>query len=313
MANHASLNSLHQLRVRHLRLLDHLVSLGSVHKAARALNVTQPTASAMLKEMELALGGPLFERARSGVRPTAKGRSASARMRVVLEELQKLLAETSAAEPLPVLRLGCLYQPLFASLQGYLSEAVAQNAYRLDIVDGPMSELLAKLERNEVDCIIGRMPAGSAGQLSSKNYFYRPLYEFRTCLVARPAHPLARKRKLALRDLAQYEWILSRSAVIPQSAFAAEGLPPPKVRISTASFIFCLRLLSIGDFISTAPCDAAVDAQRLGLIRILDLSLPQLLTPVAFIAHQSSMANPNLRMFWEAVQAASRMRSESPG
>lgn len=311
MADHRSANALHQLRVRHLRLLDHLVSLGSLHKAARALNVTQPTASAMLKEMELALGGPLFERARSGVRLTAKGRSASARMRVVLEELQKLLEETSAADPLPLLRLGCLYQPFFSSLQDYLSEAVAQNAYRLEVVDGPMSELLAKLERNEVDCIIGRMPAGSAGELSPKEYFYQPLYEFRTCLVVRPAHPLARRRKLALRDLAQYEWMLSRSATIPQTAFAAEGLPPPKVRISTSSFVFCLRLLAIGDFISTAPCDAALDAQRFGLVRILNLSLPQLLTPVAFIAHQSSMANPHLRMFWGAVEKRARPRASA--
>ena len=308
MANRPSASSLHQLRVRHLRLLEHLVSLGSLHKAARALNVTQPTASAMLKDMELALGGPLFERARNGVRLTAKGRSASARMRVVLEELAKLLEETSAAEPLPVLRLGCLYQPFFGSLQGYLSEAMAQDTYRLEVVDGPMSELLAKLERNEVDCIIGRMPAGSAGELRPKDYFYRPLYEFKTCLVVRPQHPLAGKRKLMLRDLAQYEWILSRSATIPQTAFAAQGLPPPRVRISTSSFIFCLRLLAIGNFVSTAPCDAARDAQRYGLVRILNLRLPQLLTPVAFIAHQSSMANPNLRMFWEAIEKSARPR-----
>ncbi len=309
VANRPSPNSLHHLRVRHLQLLDHLVSLGSLHKAARALNVTQPTASAMLKEMEQVMGGALFERARSGVRLTAKGRAASARMQVVLEELRKLLEETSAADPLPVLRLGCLYQPFFGSLQRYLREAVAQDAYRLEIVDGPMSELLAKLERNEVDCIIGRMPAGSARELGPKHYFYQPLYEFRTCLVVRPMHPLARKRRLALRDLVHYEWILSRSATIPQTAFAAEGLAPPRVRISTSSFILCLRLLSIGDFISTAPCDAARDAQRFGLVRILKLDLPQLLTPVAFIAHQSSMANPNLRMFWGSVEKTTRPRA----
>ena len=308
MANHRSQNSLHHLRVRHLQLLDHLVSLGSLHKAARALSVTQPTASAMLKEMEQVLGGALFERARSGVRLTAKGRSASARTRVVLEELKKLLEEASAADPLPLLRLGCLYQPFFGSLQRYLREAVAQDAYRLDIVDGPMSELLAKLERNEVDCVIGRMPAGSARELGPKDYFYQPLYEFRTCLVARPMHPLAGKRRLALRDLVPYEWILSRSATIPQSAFAAQGLPPPKVRISASSFIFCLRLLSIGDFICTAPYDAALDAQRSGLLRILNVDLPQLLTPVAFIAHRSSMAHPNLRMFWESVEKTTRPR-----
>lgn len=309
MANHPSPNALHQLRVRHLSLLDQLVSLGSLHKAARALNVTQPTASAMLKEMEQALGGALFERARSGVQPTAKGRSASARMRVVLEELRKLLHETLAADPLPVLRLGCLHEPFFGPLQRYLSEAVAVNEYRLDLVDGPMPELLAKLERNEVDCVIGRMPAGSVGELSTKEYFYQPLYEFRTCLVVRPMHPLARKRKFSLRDLAQYEWILSRSAVIPQTAFAAAGLAPPKVRISTSSFIFCLRLLSIGDLISTAPYDAALDAQRLGLVRILNLSLPQLLTPVAFITHKSSMANPTLGSFWRAVEKRARPRT----
>ncbi len=59
-----SASALTQLRIRHFKLIESLVSVGSLHKAARALHLSQPAASAMLKEVEEALGATLFERTR---------------------------------------------------------------------------------------------------------------------------------------------------------------------------------------------------------------------------------------------------------
>jgi hypothetical protein len=42
--------------------------------------------------------------------------------------------------------------------------------------------------------------------------------------------------------------------------------------------------------------------EALGLARILPIKLPNLLTPVAFIASRSALSNPNVRILGEIIQ-----------
>lgn len=313
MADHerTSQAALHQLRLRHLRLVQALVHLGSLHKAAAHLHVSQPTASAMLKELERAFGGQFFGRTRKGVAPTGRGRAAVARLHAVLGELDLLSEEMAAEEPVPVLRIGCLYHAFFGPLQDYLRNFLKAGTCKLEIVDGAVADLMQRLQRNDLDCVLGRMPASALRDLPRASYFYEPLYEFQACVLAGPAHPLAGKRRVGIRDLARYEWILPKSASILRDAFAAAGVEPPRVRIETSSFVFALPLIGVADYLTTAPRDAGLEQQRLGLARILPVELPQLLTPVAFIAQRSSMLNPNVLQLWHAIRDVAEPRSRS--
>ncbi|WP_146347771.1 LysR family transcriptional regulator [Phaeobacter marinintestinus] len=58
---------------KHLAQFATIVELGSVTKAARRLNVTQPTLSRIVKVIEDRVGGPVLRRGRYGVEPTAIG------------------------------------------------------------------------------------------------------------------------------------------------------------------------------------------------------------------------------------------------
>ena len=62
------------MKLRELELLHALMSLGSVSNAARALHMTQPNASKMLKNIEEQLGFLLFERINSRLHPTEESR-----------------------------------------------------------------------------------------------------------------------------------------------------------------------------------------------------------------------------------------------
>ncbi len=95
--------------MRHLRVLCAIADAGSLHRAARVLGMTQPSLSTQLRRIEQALGGALFERERSGCRPTALGRSVVVRARPLVAELSVLVAEArarAAGAGGPVLRLG---------------------------------------------------------------------------------------------------------------------------------------------------------------------------------------------------------------
>lgn len=300
-----SATGLTQLRVRHLKLLEALVAVGSVHKAATNLHLSQPAASAMLKEVEHALGTPLFERTRRGVVPNAHGGVAVARVRTILGELAMLAQELKAAQPTQLLRVGTLTHALYGVMQRVLAEFLARSDCRVDLYESTVTHLSKLLETDRLDCMIGRLPAESVDPFLKRGFFYEPLYDFDMCVLARESHPLARKRKVTMADLAGFPWIMPRegtnSRYTLSAAFASAGLPEPNIRVETTSFLVSLQLLSMGNWLTVGP---SLSPQRFGLARILPVKLPKLLTPVAFIAPRSAMANPNVKLLWEASRKA---------
>ena len=299
-------SALNQLRVRHFRLLDTLAEEGSLRKAAKALHMSQPAASGMLQEVERAFGSTLFTRTRKGVAVNATGKIALGRVRTLLSELGMVAEELQSPETSPVLRIGALQHAFYGPLQELLPEFLARTDCRLLIREDSGPGLMSRLEQNDVDCIIGRMPAVWIDSFDRRGFFYRPLYEFETCVVAASTHPLTRRRKVSLEQASKFPWILSRSGsntrYVLGAAFAAAGLDPPEIRIETPSFIFSLPLLATGNCLTIAPREPALQQQRLGLARILPIRLPKLLTPVAFVAQRSAMQNPNVQLFWECAR-----------
>src|SRR2546428_14098106 len=62
-----------RLRFRHLELIRSLGATGSLHKTARALNLSQPAISKALAEIESSFGFHLFARSPAGVAVTSPG------------------------------------------------------------------------------------------------------------------------------------------------------------------------------------------------------------------------------------------------
>ena len=60
-------------RLRHLQVLVRIAELGSVQRAADAIDMSQPAVSHVLADLESLLGCALFHRQARGMRPTAVG------------------------------------------------------------------------------------------------------------------------------------------------------------------------------------------------------------------------------------------------
>jgi DNA-binding transcriptional LysR family regulator len=84
-----------------------IARLGSVHAAAEQLGLAQPTVSLRLRDLERAVGRPLFLRAGRGLRLTPEGRLALGHAAIALGEVARVqdLGE-SAAEVRGVVRIG---------------------------------------------------------------------------------------------------------------------------------------------------------------------------------------------------------------
>ena len=83
--------SLSHIKFRHLILMQHLVEFGSLHKAAKHLSISQPAASAMLREFEKQLGLTLFLRTTQGVVPTEASSILVNRAQTILNEFDALV------------------------------------------------------------------------------------------------------------------------------------------------------------------------------------------------------------------------------
>src|SRR5689334_5071810 len=76
-----------------LRYLDQVARLGSIRRAAAVLNVASSAVNRQILKLEQELGTPLFERRRTGVRPTAAGERLLHHVRETLSEYQRTRAE----------------------------------------------------------------------------------------------------------------------------------------------------------------------------------------------------------------------------
>ena len=81
-----------------LRLLVAVARTGSFTAAAEATGTTQSAVSHAVRSIERKVGAVLFERGRSGARPTPAGERAVVRARQVLRQLELLGAEARGAE-----------------------------------------------------------------------------------------------------------------------------------------------------------------------------------------------------------------------
>jgi DNA-binding transcriptional LysR family regulator len=107
-----------------LRAFERIVREGSFSRAARALNITQPTISARIASLERTLGGPLFTRGGRNLTLTERGEQFLPYARRVLEVLEE---GVEAARATQTGERGRVTLGLVQSLTvGFLTEAVAR-------------------------------------------------------------------------------------------------------------------------------------------------------------------------------------------
>ncbi len=89
-----------RLKTRQLMLLIAIAEEGNIHRAAGMLNMSQPAASKLLKDLEDVLGLSLFERLPRGMRPTWYGEALIRHARMALSSL------TQAGQEIEALKTG---------------------------------------------------------------------------------------------------------------------------------------------------------------------------------------------------------------
>ena len=142
--------------LRHLEYIVAIADTGQVGLAAAQLNVSQPSLSAQLAEVEAELGVALFQRGRAGAKITPAGEEVVRRARRILYEHQDLRAAVQGGGIFQGrLRLGVL-----PSIGPYLLPGVVQRlhqehpSFRLIVREESTRDLNEGLRSGRLDMII---------------------------------------------------------------------------------------------------------------------------------------------------------------
>src|SRR5487761_2165812 len=200
------------MNLRHMEVFNAIMRTGSVTGAARALNVTQPAVSAVLKHCESQLNMKLFTRVSGRLQPTPEAKAIFPEIAAIFGRVDGVNALT---QDLAGGRLGTVsIAAAFPIANGYLAKAVAtfiadRPKVRVALQSLTSPQVLGSVINREVELGIAYEPVVSS-EVETK-----VLMRAGIACVMRSDHPLARRKEVAVRDLEHYSII----TYLPQALF----------------------------------------------------------------------------------------------
>lgn len=246
------------MEFRQLRQLIALSETLSFHKAAAQLDMAQPPLSVSIRKLEEELGVRLFTRNQRGVALTTAGHEALAYAKETLFAAEKLRA---SVREIGIglrgnLRIGFIGSATYALLPKILPPfRKAYPGVNVVLVETTTFEFLRDLERRTLDVGLIRLPLLEAADIDVA------VVERDSLVVAlRGDDPLARRRRIGLKALAEQPFILySQASVLHRTILLAcqraGFIPRVAQQAMQVSTILCLVESGLG--IALVPAGAA--------------------------------------------------------
>jgi DNA-binding transcriptional LysR family regulator len=297
-----------RLKTRQLLLLLAMQEEGNIHRAAQALNMTQPAASKLLKDLEDALGVQLFERLPRGMRPTWYGETMIRHARMALASLSQAHDEIDAlkAGRFGQVAVGAITAPGMSLLPAAIALVKQEHPnLRVSLLIETSDVLLERLQQGKLDLMVGRLSAGH----DKSALRYQGLVEEPVVAVARPGHPLLSVAKLGLRDIVGHGWIVPPAGSVLRHRFELmfqeEGLEPPVNLIESSALLFVTRMLQQSDLLAVVAADVARYYAEHGMVAVLPMQLPCKMDAFGLITRNGRLLSPAVKVMLRALASAS--------
>ena len=296
-----------RLKTRQLLLLVALEEEGNIHRAAQVLNMTQPAASKLLKDLEDVLEVSLFDRLPRGMRPTWYGETMIRHARVALSSLNAAHDELQAlkAGHFGQVSIGAITAPGLGLLPPAVDMVKQQHpSLRIALQIETSDVLIERLNQGKLDILVARLFA----QHDKTSLRYEALSEEPVSAITRPGHPLQRVANLSLRDVVGAAWIVPPSGSVLRHRFELmfqeAGLEAPVNVVETAALLFITRMLQQSDMIGVVATDVARYYASHGIIALLPMVLPCKMDAFGIITRTDRLLSPAAKVMLSAIKAA---------
>lgn len=295
-----------RLKTRQLLLLVALAEEGNIHRAAQVLNMTQPAASKLLKDLEDVLEVPLFERLPRGMRPTWYGETMIRHARVALASLNQAHDELTAlkAGRFGQVSVGAITSPGLVLLPPAVALVKQEHpSLNITLQIETSDVLMERLSHGKLDMIVARLFA----QHDKTDLRYEVLAEEPVSAITRPGHPLLNVSQLGLRDVVSAGWILPPTGSVLRHRFELmfqeESLEPPVNMVETSALLFITKMLQQSDMIAVVASDVARYYASHGIVSILPIDLPCHMDSFGLITRTDKLLSPAAKVMLKALKS----------
>jgi DNA-binding transcriptional LysR family regulator len=293
-----------KLKLRQLEILLAVADARSMAKAAKQLAISQPAISRAIADAEQALGLPLFDRSRQGVRPTHYADALVKRGIAAFDEIAQgekdvaFLADPASGE----LWIGSapgLAEGIVLTVVNRLSSIYPRVAFHIVASFMGVDELIRD---RRVELGFGRTNASMA-QLDLNTEI---LFGDSLAVVAGVQNTLLRRRKIRLADLVQEPWTWPARGteidILVGDAFRASGADPPNATVYADTINMRVRLAATGPYLAIVPASIMRFPGVHPGIKLLPVQLPTTRRPIAIFSLKNRTLSPLAQLFIECAR-----------
>ena len=277
------------------RVFYYVAKYGSLSQAARLLLAGQPNLTRAIRNLEAALGCPLFTRSSRGMRLTPEGERLYAHIRVAFEHIEAGEAELAGSRSpesgtvflaASEVALRCLLLPVLREYRRRFP------GVHLRISNHSTPQAIAALHETTADFAVVTTPAALSPSLTQTRV--RPIQEVPVCA---PEFAALLGRKVALADLAPYPLITLGAGTTSHSFYAAvfarRGAAfRPAIEAATADQIIPMAEAGLG--VGIVPQDFIRTSDRVRTIELDEPLPPRAVCIVKRKGHPLSVAAKEL-------------------
>jgi len=281
------MNSSYQLggdmEMRDLGYFEAAAELEHIAKAAARLNRSQPAITKSIRRLEAEIGARLFDHSGRRVQLTAEGHVLLRRARALRLEMESLKQEVSdiTGGMTGTVRLGVTATAAEYVLPELTDSLLAEAPeVRMEVSVRMAEELCAGLRNRAYDLVLCPPPADA-----SRDFQVTPIVADPVVVVAAKSHPLHSLRRVTLRSLCKYRWLLPAQGSMNRhwltQVFRRAELPPPVVQVELDSIVSTPRLIArtkLLSFISRQQLSAQRFDQVLKEVKLPATTMPRLLS-----------------------------------
>ncbi len=298
-----------RLKLKQLRLLVTIAENRSILHAAEELNMSQPAATKLLKDLETDFDVKLFDRTNRGVIPTTFGAALVRHGKLILAQLSQ------AAQELDDLNEGLGGRVVVGTLLAASARLLPRTIERIHrsrpnvsivVRDGTNDFLMPLLHSGDLDMVVGRLPEYRHRLALDQETLYRE----RLVVVCRKNHPLAADDHVALEDLIDRDWILPPAPTTLRrqidKEFHDSGLPSPSNAVECVSFLTNRALLLETDMLCVMPYQVVEQEIVQGLLAVVACTLDISGGPVGVSYRAPDSLSPAAQAFLHELRATAQ-------
>lgn len=287
---------------------------GSISAAAEVLSLSQPAVTKTLKELESILGSRLIERGRGTAKLTIQGEVFMPRAAACLTELDRAVESVMAADSKMEwhVHLGAM-PSTETSLVPTAVSRVQQDvpAAVVKVSTGPLKYLVDMLLDDQIDLVVGHMPAlDQMVGLSFEHLYVEPFL-----FVVRRGHPLGQARPCDVGALKRYDMILPENSPSDNAHVArlltAIGLTDDITdRVVAMAPAFVRAFLLESDAVCVVPEGVFMRELANGELVALAIDTSHSLSPVGVIVKEDAAFKPAIDVMTHALHSAAKKRQK---